>query len=89
MDLIISFSKLENVTMYVMKYWHKWLKSNVIGGEMKMIKRTLYCSVCGREVKDDEEIYAKMKAPENVAMVEIKAYLKKKSEIICIDCYEK
>lgn len=54
-----------------------------------MIKRNLYCSVCGREVEGDEEIYAKMKAPEKMAMVEIKAYLKKNSEIICQDCYEK
>ncbi|MFD0942781.1 Fe3+ hydroxamate ABC transporter substrate-binding protein [Savagea faecisuis] len=54
-----------------------------------MIKRNLYCSVCGREVEGDEEIYAKMKAPEKTAMVEIKAYLKKNSEIICKDCYEK
>lgn len=42
-----------------------------------MIKRNLDCSVCGREVEGDEEIYAKMKAPEKTAMVEIKAYLKK------------
>lgn len=54
-----------------------------------MIKRTLYCSVCGREVKSNEEIYAKMKVPEKVVMVEIKAYLKKESEIVCKVCYEK
>lgn len=54
-----------------------------------MIKRTLYCSVCGREVEDGEEIYAKMKAPKHIVMVEIKAFLKKNSEIICEDCYKK
>lgn len=54
-----------------------------------MIKRTLYCSVCEREVEDGEEIYAKMKVPAKTAMVEIKAYLKKNSDIICNDCYKK
>ncbi|MGG3963974.1 Fe3+ hydroxamate ABC transporter substrate-binding protein [Heyndrickxia faecalis] len=54
-----------------------------------MIKRALYCSNCGREIEDGEEIYAKMKAPKNTIMVEIKAYLKKNSEIFCKDCYKK
>lgn len=43
-----------------------------------MFKRTLYCFNCDREIQDGEEIYAKMKAPKNTIMVEIKAYLKKK-----------
>lgn len=54
-----------------------------------MFKRKLYCSNCNREVQDGEEIYAKMKAPKHSIMVEIKAYLKKESEIICADCFEK
>lgn len=43
-----------------------------------MFKRTLYCSFCNREVRDREEIFAKMKAPKHSIMVEIKSYLKKK-----------
>ncbi|WP_199171294.1 hypothetical protein [Sporosarcina sp. P18a] len=43
-----------------------------------MLKRTLYCATCDREILDGEEIYAKMKAPKNSMMVEIKAYLKKR-----------
>lgn len=54
-----------------------------------MFKRMLYCSNCNREVQDGEEIYAKMKAPKHSIMVEIKAYLKKESEIFCADCFEK
>jgi len=54
-----------------------------------MFKRKLYCSNCNREVQDGEEIYAKMKAPKNTIMVEIKAYLKKESEIFCTDCLDK
>lgn len=53
-----------------------------------MIKRTLNCSVCGKEFDNGEEIHAKMKAPEKMAMVEIKAYLKKNSEIVCKDCHQ-
>ncbi|MFJ7969892.1 Fe3+ hydroxamate ABC transporter substrate-binding protein [Psychrobacillus sp. NPDC096389] len=54
-----------------------------------MFKRTLYCFNCNREVQGGEEIYAKMKAPKNTIMVEIKAYLKKESEIFCADCMDK
>lgn len=54
-----------------------------------MFKRILSCSVCGRDIKDGEEIYAKMEAPSKKVMVEIKAYLKEKSEIICKDCCDK
>lgn len=53
-----------------------------------MFKRKLYCSNCNREIQDGEEIYAKMKAPKHIIMVEIKAYLKKESEIFCIDCFK-
>lgn len=58
-------------------------------GGILMFKRKLYCSNCNREVQDGEEIYAKMKAPKNTIMVEIKAYLKKESEIFCTDCLDK
>lgn len=51
-----------------------------------MFKRKLYCSNCNREVRSGEEIYAKMKVPEYAGMVEIKAYLKNESKIICVDC---
>ncbi|SIT76161.1 hypothetical protein SAMN05428946_1229 [Edaphobacillus lindanitolerans] len=54
-----------------------------------MFKRTLYCSNCNREIRDGEEIFAKMKAPKHIIMVEIKAYLKKESEIFCTDCISK
>ncbi|WP_438313156.1 Fe3+ hydroxamate ABC transporter substrate-binding protein [Sporosarcina sp. FA9] len=53
-----------------------------------MFKRKLYCTNCNREIEDDEEIYAKMKVPKHSIMVEIKAYLKKKSEIFCTACFE-
>lgn len=53
-----------------------------------MFKRKLYCSNCSREVRAGEEITVKMKVPEYVGMVEIKAYLKKEGEIICKDCSE-
>lgn len=53
-----------------------------------MFKRKLYCSECNREVQPGEEIYAKMKVPQYAGMVEIKAYLKKESEILCKDCIE-
>lgn len=58
-------------------------------GDVQVFKRTLYCSNCNREIQDGEEIYAKMKAPKNTIMVEIKAYLKKESEIFCTDCMDK
>ncbi|WP_144034783.1 Fe3+ hydroxamate ABC transporter substrate-binding protein [Sporosarcina sp. P18a] len=51
-----------------------------------MFKRTLYCSTCNREVKPGEEIYVKMKVPQYVGIVEIKAYLKNESRIYCTDC---
>lgn len=51
-----------------------------------MFKRKLYCSNCNREIQGGEEINAKMKAPEKIIMVEIKAYLKKNSKIICKNC---
>lgn len=51
-----------------------------------MFKRELVCSVCGREVKVGEAIYAKMTVPKRTIMVEIKAYLQKKSDIICPEC---
>jgi hypothetical protein len=41
----------------------------------KMFERKLYCTTCGREIEDDEEIYAKMAAPKHKINVEIKAYL--------------
>ncbi|PIC72187.1 hypothetical protein CSV77_02975 [Sporosarcina sp. P16b] len=47
-------------------------------GDVQLFKRTLYRSTCNREILDGEEIYAKMKAPRNIMMGEIKAYLKKK-----------
>ncbi|WP_155767465.1 hypothetical protein [Sporosarcina ureilytica] len=53
-----------------------------------MFKRTLNCSICGREVEDYEEIYTKMQAPK-AGMVEIKAYLINNSEITCKDCYKR
>ena len=55
-------------------------------GGSQLFKRKLYCSNCNREVRAGEKIYAKMKVPEYAGMVEIKAYLKNESEIICIDC---
>jgi hypothetical protein len=51
-----------------------------------LLKRKLYCSDCNREVRAGEEIYAKMKVPKSAGMVEIKAYLKNESEILCMDC---
>ena len=51
-----------------------------------MFKRKLYCSNCNREVHAGEEIIVKMKVPAYAGMVEIKAYLKKESEILCADC---
>lgn len=57
------------------------------GGHL-LFKRKLYCSECNREVQPGEEIYAKMKVPQYAGMVEIKAYLKKESEILCKDCIE-
>lgn len=54
-----------------------------------MFKRTLYCSICNREVLEGEEIYAKMKAPKHSIMVEIKSYLKKESMIFCTNCINK
>ncbi|WP_210467870.1 Fe3+ hydroxamate ABC transporter substrate-binding protein [Sporosarcina sp. 6E9] len=51
-----------------------------------MFKRKLYCSNCSREVQPGEEIYAKMKVPQYAGMVEIKAYLKNESKILCTDC---
>ncbi|ARF12797.1 hypothetical protein [Sporosarcina ureae] len=53
-----------------------------------MFKRTLYCSTSNREILDGEEIYAKMKAPKNSMVVEIKAYLKKESDIFCSNCMD-
>ncbi|WP_020008115.1 hypothetical protein [Salinicoccus albus] len=53
-----------------------------------MFKRKLYCSNCNREIQGGEEINAKMKAPEKIIMVEIKAYLKKNSKIICKNCID-
>ncbi len=52
------------------------------------IKRPLYCANCGKEVNGGETIFAKMPAPENIVMVEIKAYLKKNSTIFCEACFK-
>ena len=54
-----------------------------------MFKRSLYCSNCNRKIEDEEEIYANMAVPKHSVMIEIKAYLKKKSTIYCLDCFEK
>ncbi|WP_102336568.1 Fe3+ hydroxamate ABC transporter substrate-binding protein [Salimicrobium jeotgali] len=54
-----------------------------------MFKRKLFCSECSREIQGGEEIDVKMKAPKKAIVVEIKAYLKKNSEIICKNCTDK
>lgn len=74
-----------------MQLWHKdcfSIGSNRKKGGNQLFKRKLYCTNCSKEFEDDEGIYAKMKAPKHSIMVEIKAYLKKKSEIYCTDCFE-
>lgn len=53
-----------------------------------IIKRPLYCANCGKEVSGGETIFAKMPAPTNIVMVEIKAYLKKNSTIFCESCFK-
>ncbi|UOQ83607.1 Fe3+ hydroxamate ABC transporter substrate-binding protein [Gracilibacillus salinarum] len=54
-----------------------------------MLERKLYCSDCNKEIEAGEDIYAKMKAPKHKIMVEIKAYLKKESDILCQECFGK
>lgn len=51
------------------------------------IKRPLYCANCDKEITGGETIFAKMPAPKNIVMVEIKAYLKKNSTIFCESCF--
>lgn len=54
-----------------------------------LIKRPLHCANCGRELSGGETMFAKMSAPKNIVMVEIKAYLKKHSTIFCESCFKK
>ena len=53
-----------------------------------MFKRKLYCANCNKEIIGGESIFAKMPAPKNIVMVEIKAYLKKNSTIFCQACFD-
>ncbi|MEK3890200.1 Fe3+ hydroxamate ABC transporter substrate-binding protein [Bacillus sp. FSL K6-3431] len=52
-----------------------------------MFKKAI-CSRCEREIQESEEVYAKLNYPKHKVMVEIKAFLQKKSEIICKDCFK-
>ncbi|WP_040228498.1 hypothetical protein [Bhargavaea cecembensis] len=49
-------------------------------------KRPIVCADCGREIRDGEEVTAVLTPPKMNTMVEIRAYLQKKSRVFCADC---
>ncbi|MET3576322.1 hypothetical protein ACFFIY_00720 [Bhargavaea ullalensis] len=53
---------------------------------MSVFRRSVHCTNCSREIRDGEEITAMMTPPDVNTMVEIRAYLNKKSRVLCNDC---
>lgn len=47
------------------------------------------CSVCHKEIEDNEVIFVKMRYPKRKGMTEIKAYLKNEGRFICENCFHK
>lgn len=46
------------------------------------------CSVCDKEIKDNEVSFVKIRWPKHKGMTEIKAYLKNEGKFICKKCFE-
>lgn len=46
------------------------------------------CSMCGKEISDDDTVFVKMRWPKRKGMTEIKAYLKNEGKFICEECFE-
>ncbi|MDD1512905.1 Fe3+ hydroxamate ABC transporter substrate-binding protein [Priestia megaterium] len=47
------------------------------------------CYVCQKEIQPNEEIWMRMKYPSKRGMTEIKAFLHKEAQFVCMDCFEK
>lgn len=45
------------------------------------------CNECGKEIKEDELVFVKIKYPKRRGFTEIKAYLSNEGEFICENCY--
>ena len=45
------------------------------------------CTVCNKEIKEDEVIYVKMRYPKRKGFTEIKAFLRNEGTLICEDCF--
>ncbi|MDQ0271293.1 Fe3+ hydroxamate ABC transporter substrate-binding protein [Cytobacillus purgationiresistens] len=45
------------------------------------------CTVCKREIKEDEWVYIKMRYPKRKGFTEIKAYLNNEGQFICENCF--
>lgn len=45
------------------------------------------CTYCEKEIKEEEDVYVKMRYPKRKGFTEIKAYLKNWGKFICEDCF--
>ncbi|APH05669.1 Fe3+ hydroxamate ABC transporter substrate-binding protein [Bacillus weihaiensis] len=44
------------------------------------------CSNCNKEIKNEEEVYIKLKWPKRRGFTEIKAFLRNEGSFICEEC---
>ncbi|MBM7602522.1 hypothetical protein JOC75_000492 [Metabacillus crassostreae] len=46
------------------------------------------CTICDKEIKEDEDVFVKIRYPKQKGFTEIKAYLRNEGKFICEDCIE-
>lgn len=54
-----------------------------------MFKIKPKCSVCEKEIKENDMVFVKMRYPSGRGITEIKAYLQNEGEFTCEDCLDK
>ncbi len=47
------------------------------------------CTVCNKEIKEEDVVLVKMRYPKRKGFTEIKAYLRNEGKFICEACYNK
>jgi len=47
------------------------------------------CTVCNKEIKEEDVVFVKMRYPKRKGFTEIKAYLRNEGKFICEACYNK
>nr|WP_077596155.1 Fe3+ hydroxamate ABC transporter substrate-binding protein [Oceanobacillus kimchii] len=45
------------------------------------------CTVCGKDIKEDDLVFVKMRYPKRKGFTEIKAYLSNEGKFICEYCF--